>query len=123
MKVTLTLTKEEILSILSESFEVVVDDFTITNPSTMAARIRSAIEPLRYTTDQKIQAIKTLRQLAVDHNWLTSDNAVRNNFDGKLSFSLDDSKWAIENFPTFIAFVEKNDRLPFKGYYQSGYLS
>lgn len=103
------ITKPQLLEILSRNFNTTVEDVTITG-SGMADIIRAEISSFDYNGSQKIAAIKHLRQLTIDNNW--NDGA---------HMGLGDAKWAIENFSLFVAFVEKNDRLPRDGYSESVY--
>jgi ribosomal protein L7/L12 len=105
MKATISLTKPELLVILSSHYGFTVVDATITTEPTLAKAIREVVEQFDYRSTQKIAAIKALRTFACEKNLC--------------SLGLADAKWAIENFATFIAFVEKNDRLP-ADYYSNG---
>jgi ribosomal protein L7/L12 len=98
------LTKSQLLAILSQHFNVTVDEVTICD-STMADLLQREITQFYYATTQKIQAIKHLRQLSIDQKWLNGE-----------IMGLADAKWAVENFPCFIDFVRKNNRLPQAGY-------
>lgn len=98
------ITKPQLLEILSRNFNATVEDVTIVG-SDMSKIIRAEISTFDYNGSQKIAALKHLRQLTIDHNWLDGDN-----------MGLADAKWAVENFSAFIAFVQKNDRLPLGGY-------
>lgn len=60
-----------------------------------AATLRKTIEGVNLIT-QKIKAIKAIREL--------------------VDLGLADAKWAVENWAAFIAFVEKNDRVPEPGF-------
>jgi predicted RecB family endonuclease len=104
MKINVTLTKQELLEILTAHFGHTVEDATVIVEPTIAQIIRNAVTQLDYKISQKIAAIKALRQLAVDNKW--TENVI----------GLGDAKWAIENFTAFIDFVEKNHRLPKPGY-------
>jgi hypothetical protein len=104
MKIKVSLTKTELLDILSSHFGHTVEDAEIENVPSIAKIIRDAVTQLAYQTTQKITAIKALRQLAVDNKW--TENVI----------GLADAKWAVENFNEFITFVEKNHRLPKPGY-------
>jgi len=96
MKVTVT--KIELLSILTEHFRHPVTECVISKES---SRLWSHIEcamtkevgAVRFSSDKKISAIRSLRALV--------DN-----------MGLFESKWAIENWKEWIAFVKKNDRVP-----------
>jgi len=104
----LTLTKAELLPILTGHFKMPVTDITIeTTPAvpTAAELITNAIKGLRYTSDQKIMAIKALRQVTADHTTTFS-----------YVLGLADAKWAMENFNRFITFVTGAGRLPHAGF-------
>lgn len=96
--------KVQLLEILSRNFNTTVEDVTIVG-SDMANIIQAEISTFEYNGSQKIAAIKHLRQLTIDHNWLGGGN-----------MGLGDAKWAVENFSRFMAFVQKNDRLPLPDY-------
>lgn|ERR1035437_814865 len=98
------ITKPQLLEILSRNFNTTVEDVTIVG-SDMANIIQAEISSFDYNGSQKIPALKHLRQLTIDHDWLAGDN-----------MGLADAKWAVENFSAFMAFVQKNDRLPIPGY-------
>ena len=100
MKIKVYLTKLELLEVLSSHFNQTVVDVEMTTEPTVAQIVRNAVTALDYKGSQKILAIKALRQVASE-NRLVED-----------VLGLGDAKWAIENFDTFIAFVEKNNRLP-----------
>jgi hypothetical protein len=68
--------------------------------------IEQEMAKYNYTGTQKIMAIKALRQLSSDQKW--SGNTML----------LADAKWAVENYPRFIAFVREHDRLPLDDYSQ-----
>jgi hypothetical protein len=63
--------------------------------------LKRAVEGLRYNSDQKIMAIKALRQAVADD---------------KGFMGLADAKYAVENWASFLAFVEQNGRLPQNGF-------
>lgn len=105
MKAQITLTKPELLTILSSHYGFTVVDATIATEPTLAKAIREVVEQFDYRSTQKIAAIKALRQLSVDRK--LCDVGI---------MGLADAKWAIEHFDEFIAFVEKNDRLPAESY-------
>ena len=104
MKIKVSLTKTELLDILSSHFGHTVEDAEIETLPSIARIIRDAVTQFAYQTTQKIAAIKALRQLAVDNKWV------------EVTIGLGDAKWAVENFNAFIDFVEKNHRLPKPGY-------
>ena len=105
MKAQITLTKPELLTILSSHYGFTVVDASIVTEPALAKVIREVVEQFDYRSSQKIAAIKALRQASVDHKW--SPLGI---------MGLADAKWAIEHFSDFIACVEKNDRLPADGY-------
>ena len=105
MKANISLTKPELLTILSSHYGFTVVDVELIQPSTMAADIRKTIEQFDYRGSQKIAAIKALRQLGLDQKW-----------NGGVVIGLADAKWIIEHFSDFIAFVENNNRLPVIGH-------
>jgi len=109
MKAQITLTKPELLVILSSHYGFTVVDATITTEPTLAKAIREVVEQFDYHSTQKIAAIKALRTLSVDKK-LYGEGGV---------MGLADAKWAIEHFSDFITFVEKNDRLPAPDYSRS----
>jgi hypothetical protein len=98
------ITKQALLKFLSEHMGTEVTELVVVSGVTMADMIREAIGGLDYKFSQKIMAIKALRQLAVDEKWV------------EVTIGLGDAKWAVENFNEFIAFIEKNNRLPKPGY-------
>ena len=104
MKIKVTLTKPELLEILSSHFGHTVIDADIETVPSIAKLIRDVVTQFAYQTTQKIAAIKALRQLAMDNKWV------------EVTTGFGDAKWAIENFTAFIDFVEKNHRLPKPGY-------
>ena len=101
------ITKQDLLRFLSKRMGMEVTDVVVVSGVRMADMIRKAIGGLDYKFSQKIMAIKALRQLATDEKWV------------EVTIGLADAKWAVENFNDFIAFVEKNDRLP-EPYYSNG---
>ena len=105
MKATISISKPELLTILSSHYGFTVVNVEVVQPSTMAMEIRKTVEQFDYRGSQKISAIKAIRQLGIDQKW--NDGIV---------IGLADAKWAIENFVEFISFVETNDRLPDSGY-------
>jgi hypothetical protein len=98
------ITKADLLKFLSKRMGMEVTDVVVVSGVTMADMIRKAIGGLNYKFSQKIMAIKALRQLAIDEKWV------------EVTIGLADAKWAVENFNEFIAFIEKNNRLPSQGY-------
>jgi len=98
------LNNPQLLAILSQHFNTTVEAVIITG-SGMVDIIRAEMATFDYKGYQKIDAIKHLRQLTIDNRWL----------DGSI-MGLGDAKWAVENFPSFIDFVQKKDRLPLGGY-------
>ena len=104
MKIKVYPTKAELLEVLSSHFGHTVIDVEIETKPTMAKIIRDAVTKFAYQAGEKIAAIKALRQLVSENNWVSD------------VLGLGDAKWAIENFNEFITFVEKNERLPEPGY-------
>ena len=102
------LTKSEALTILAQHFNTPVEDVAITSPKAdlIDQEMAKYRYTNRYTSDQKIMAIKALRKLSSDQKW-----------SGNIMW-LTDAKWAVENYLRFIAFVRKHDRLPSDGYSQ-----
>jgi len=66
-------------------------------------RIISAVEALRYEKDQKIAAIKAMRQVIYDLNMP--------------HMGLSDAKWAVEHWEEFKRFLLSQSKLPQEGYY------
>lgn len=100
MKVKLT--GEELKAILSTFFRCEVTDFTLIDPdpSPFGKRIRQMVV---YPLDKSffIDNIKSLRKgLVVNGETIT----------------LLEGKWAIENWPDFLRFVDQYNRLPISGY-------
>lgn len=95
------LTTPELLAILTKHFKTTVEEIVIANVPTMADIIHKAISALDYNYSQKIQAIKTLRQVGLDNKWN----------DG-ITIGLANAKWAVENYTRFITYVRTNGNLP-----------
>ena len=113
----ITATKEQICEILSRAVGSTVTDFCVCNPvgrsKAFANKFRVAIKELNYLGNQKIEAIKKLREIAGNRKeGLTYTCKIR----------LDDAKWAVENWEKWIAFVELNGRLPKDEYMVNGIL-
>lgn len=105
-----TITKAELLMILSEHFNMAVTNVEIVNriELTLAEKIEAAIRPLAFTSHEKILAVRTLRDLSKeDHEF-------------PYQFGLADSKWAIENFDSFLSFIRHHGRLPREGFSHTG---
>ena len=72
--------------------------------------LNSSISSLRYWSDEKIRAIKLLRELSKQYN-LYSDNT---------AMGLADAKYAVENWHDFVRFITNNGRLPVRDFYTNG---
>ena len=90
----------QLLTILSDYFGTQVDRVDLIDGRLMAEQIRSAIKHLRFAGDQKILAIKTLRELVSTKKWTS------------FGMGLGDAKWAVEHLDQFLRFVETNNRIP-----------
>jgi hypothetical protein len=102
MKVILT--KAELLSIISKHLRVKVTDFDIVHVGAkIVAVLQKAIGAFDYRGGGKISAIKALRVASCEFNA------------NKDAMGLADSKWAVENWEQFAAFVKDNGRLPEPG--------
>ena len=96
----ITLKYNELLTLLSKSFGVTVTGFTLEEP--LSETLIDVVSKCpNYQTNQKLLAIKTLRE------W-TSKNTLD-------YIGLADAKWAIENWERFYSFVVEYDRLPVNG--------
>jgi hypothetical protein len=102
MKLRLTLTYSELLGLLSNQLGTTIDEVNIIVSADLVNKLKGAVEKYRFTSDQKIMAIKELRE------------ATR---EGESIMRLADAKWAVENWGDFISFVSKNARLPKEDYY------
>ena len=96
---------------MSRAIGLTITDFCVCNP--FAEKFRAAIKGLNYLDNQKIEAIKKLREVAGDKK--------QNGFNVS-KLRLADAKWAVENWEKWIAFVELNGRLPKDDYLWSGEL-
>jgi len=100
--VKLVVTREEIRTALEKLYRKPIEDFTIipSTPSTVGRRCRSVVcrPELR---EMKVSNIKSLRDLS-----------------GRLQkpITIQEGKWAIENWTQFIAFVDEFNRFPVGGY-------
>jgi hypothetical protein len=103
----ITITKVEALQILTRHFDDIIGTFTTVEISDIAMEwvkpLFESVEQYRYTSDQKIIAIKALIRACVDL---------------KLEYTLGlaDAKWAIEHWYDFRNFVTTFQRLPKSGF-------
>lgn len=67
------------------------------------------IRPLNYATNQKILAIKTLREIAFEERWYLDAAGNPNNM------GLAEAKTAIENMGAFVDFIREHGRVPRMG--------
>lgn len=105
MKIELTDT--QLKSILSDYFHTPVETVVIVNGDLIADTIMSAIGHY-HPIDQKIAAIKVLRQMSTDNKWSNG------------TMGLGDAKFAIEHITEFIRFIRENNRFPLSGYVENG---
>lgn len=100
MKVKLT--GEELKAILSSFFKCEVTDFTLIDPDPsplgkfLRERITRPLDKTWFVTN-----IKVLRKIM----------EVRGD-----TMNLTDARWAIENWPEFLRFIDQYNRVPFSGY-------
>lgn len=104
-------TKKEICELLSKATGIEVTDFSVKKTASFnAQKFIDAVKNLDYLGSQKITAIKAIREVAGydknNHCHLTLSNA----------------KWAVENWPQWIAFVKEKGRLPQGEYLYNGIL-
>lgn len=105
----ITLTEKEMLSLLTKAVGMKVTEYHICEP--LAIRCRKAVEVWRYLADQKIIAIKELRNVFCGR---------KNDFGIEFcELSLGRAKWAVENWGKWIAYVEEHDCLPHDGFYET----
>lgn len=67
--------------------------------------LKNSIGKLNYQGNQKIMAIKALRELSVAERWYS-------HFGSVTPMRLADAKYAVENFDAFCGFIVLNNRLP-----------
>lgn len=109
MTAKITITKTELLEMLSKQLGLIVEDVTICKEIEPSSRLGSLLAiGKNVPAHEKIAAIKALRAYASE-NGLVKDNGG--------TMSLCDAKWAIENWDKFSGFVIKHRRLPLTGYY------
>lgn len=112
----ITVTKAELLEILSKHFGVEIMECTIAKPSTLAKDITDFLK------DTVMKSVGTLRMatLPVNAQTWTGENkipaikALREWYHGKYkdNLGLAEAKWAIENWDQWIGFVIKRGRAP-----------
>jgi len=96
MKVSLT--KKELLELLTKHFGYEVTECVIAKSFVLYNKLNSAMKKEISTPNNKIASIKLLRTLVHHHT--------------KNDVGLADAKWAVENWPKWIAFVKINNRIP-----------
>ena len=104
----ISITKEEIKAILSAHFGVRVENFDIveSEPLKLVDKIKEAItSPL-----DKLQKSVNIGKLMILSEKL------------KQPMIYSDAKWAIDNWPEWIAFVDRYNFIPISGYYNPGRL-
>lgn len=98
----LTVTREQIRAALEKLYKTDVEDFTIipAAPSAVGLRCRSVVTRpgLKETSVPNIKRLRSLSEVL--HQEMT----------------LMEGKWAVDNWDTFIAFVDEYNRLPLSGY-------
>jgi len=99
----LSLTKKELLDVLTKHFEHLVTECVIVKgPTTISnyleSRMTEKFGKVRFPGERKIEAIKYLREILYDRL--------------KDTHGLADSKWAIENWDRWIEFVKIHGRMP-----------
>ena len=101
------LTNDQLKSILSDYFHTPIEAVVIVNGDLIADTIMSAIghyDPI----NQKIAAIKVLRQMSADNKWSNG------------TMGLGDAKYAIEHFTEFIQFIRYTGRFPQTDFFKTG---
>ena len=92
------ITKEDLLFVLSNHFNIKVTEFTLENP--LVEQLQNFIKQHpAYQTTGKIGAIKGNRELNL----------------GKEMMHLADAKYVIENWDKLIQFVQREGRMPNEG--------
>jgi hypothetical protein len=94
--------REEIRQILCDYFRCEVEDFVInlSVPSTLGRQLRNTV-PEPESKNLYVANIKAIRSLGVSLG---------------VYLTLSESKWAVENWNTFLRFVDENNRFPVAGY-------
>lgn len=99
------ITYSELCAILSRSFNCTVESINIINGTTLAQKCIAAVTKLNYKGNEKISAIKALREVFPCNEPNRSS-----------TLGLAEAKWAVENWEKWIEFVKQNNRVPANGY-------